>query len=626
MSLKAIKDQLDIIVAIVGIFFGTIIISLYYAINLGQYDIGFVLLIASIIYLLLRNKFKKTTFTPLKSNHRVRLLLNIIFFTIFSITLLICHTQLYCRPPSYLILISLLVGIIAVEILYFKEGDPVWSILLKILLLSANIRAGIFYNFPSIMGADAYWHAKIAQLITNMGFVLPSEISGKYHDIPISHIFISITQIVNQIDIKDALFCSFGLINILSTIFIYLIGKKLAGPQVGLLATLLINVTAFIIVKGAMNINPGSLVLGYFVLILYLLFKEKHKFINSSLIIFITLLLIITHQLSTFVVFISLTSICLSKYAYKCIYKHKGSVNVDITYILLFATALQSHWMYFYVSTDQTFFDSVLGPLIGVLQSGTEFGNEAAITAAVHCSMLTRIFFHIPYLILLFFAIGGALLWLSSKDDKKFSVVTVVIVLYIFVYGIPVFAIRNMLPGRWLAPLSVFLVMLASAYILKTISLIKSNPNKVFAIFSIVFIFSVFTMIITPPSIDNPLCIKEGSSPRSQFKYNEIYAVTTINDVYNGTIKTDYSYLSGIFRQIAIKSIVKAFDIDYVAHSTQEENGTMVILRRCALKEPIRIPGSENQLLPKEFFDRFESTNYDLTYNNGEVSGYLSRG
>jgi hypothetical protein len=140
---------------------------------------------------------------------------------------------LYFRPLSYFILISLLAGIIAIEILYFKKGDPAWSTLLKILLLSANIRAGIFYNFPSLMGYDAFWHAKTAEIITNTGFVPPFEISGKYFYYPVAHIFISITQIVNQIDIKDAIFCSIGLVSIISTIFIYLIGKKLAGPQIG---------------------------------------------------------------------------------------------------------------------------------------------------------------------------------------------------------------------------------------------------------------------------------------------------------------------------------------------------------------------------------------------------------
>ena len=57
MSLKAIKDQLDIIAAIAGIFLGIFIISLYYVINLRQQDIGFVILSASLIYLLLRSKF-----------------------------------------------------------------------------------------------------------------------------------------------------------------------------------------------------------------------------------------------------------------------------------------------------------------------------------------------------------------------------------------------------------------------------------------------------------------------------------------------------------------------------------------------------------------------------------------
>ena len=156
---------------------------------------------------------------------------------------------MYFRPISYFILICLLTGIIAIEILYFKEGDPVWSILLKIFLLSANIRAGIFYNFPSHMGYDAYWHAKIAELTTNTCFVVPFEISSQYFSYPILHLFISITQIVNQIYIKDAIFCSIGLVSIVGTIFIYLIGKKLAGPQIGLLATLLANVTNSIIVR-----------------------------------------------------------------------------------------------------------------------------------------------------------------------------------------------------------------------------------------------------------------------------------------------------------------------------------------------------------------------------------------
>ena len=629
-KIKNVFENIDIIAAIAGIFLGTFIIYLYYAINLRQQDIGFVILIASLIYLLLRNKFKKAAFTPLKITHRVKLLLNIIFFTIFSITLLIWHTQLYCRPLSYFILISLLAGIIAIEILHFKKGDPAWSVLLKILLLSANIRAGIYYNFPTIIGGDANKHAETAELITNAGFVPPFEITAKTFYYPIFHIFVSITQLINHIDIKDALFFSIGLVSIISTIFIYYVGKKLAGPQIGLLATLLANVIASILVRG-INFNPGSLVLCYFILILYLLFKEEHKLINTSLIVFITLLMIITHQLSTFVVFISLISIYLGIRAYKVIYRYKETVVINTTYILLFAIALQSYWMYTYEYPGVSFFDFVLNPLVRVLRSGTEFGNEMAITGAVYYSTLSNILFHFGYLILLFFAIGGALLWLSSKEDKKISIVSAVIVLYIFVYGIPVFAVRNMLPGRWFPFLSVFLVMLASAYIFKAMQLIKSNPNKTFAIFTIICILSFFMVTAPNSNKDNPLYAKERCV-RTMFKDSEITVITTINNLYNGTIKVDYSYAGSIFRQMTIKSKVTPFDVDYVASRTQEENGTMVILRRCALKEPVSIIDREgfagrykHQLLPKEFFDRFESTDYDLVYNNREVLGYVSR-
>jgi hypothetical protein len=640
MSLKAIKDLLDIIAAIAGIFLGSFIISLYYVINLRQQDIGFVILSASLIYLLLRSKFKKGDFTPLKINHRGRLLLNIIFFTVFSITLLIWHTHLYFRPLSYFILICLLAGIIAIEILYFKEGDPAWSILLKILLLSANIRAGIFYNFPSLMGYDAYAHARIAELTTNTGFVVPFEISGKYFYYPVAHIFLSITQIVNQIDIKDAIFCSIGLVSIISTIFIYLIGKKLAGPQIGLLATLLANVTNVIIVRGITNITTGSLVLCYFMLILYLIFKEdiKHKVINMSLIIFITFLMITTHQLSTFVVLISLTSICFAKIAYNYVYKHEEGVAISTSYILLFAVALQSYWMHTYMYPGQTFFDAVVGPFISVLESGGEYGSNVLIVGLEYQKpLLDTLLLHSSYLILPFFAIGGVLLWLSLRDNKKFSFVTAVIILYSFVYGIPLLGMRNMLTSRWVPLLSVFLVIVASAYIFENIELIKSNRNKIFAIFTIAVIFSFF--MITTPGInkDNPMVAKDTTC-RNQFKDSEASAAKTISNVYTGRIKVD-PLMGTCFSEIRASSVPRieskllfeGFGADYIASSTQEECVTMIMLRKCTSNEPISVEVSKLygvyriQSLPKEFFARFESNDYDLVYNNSGVLGYISR-
>lgn len=636
-GIKYIINNLDIIAGTIGIFLGIFIIYLYYAIHLQQQDIGFVILAASSIYLLLKNKFKKTSYSLPKINHREKLVLNILFFCIFSITLLIWYFQLYQRPLIYFILISFLTGIIAIEILYFKEGDSVWPVILKIFLISVNIRAGIFYNFPSIMGYDAYWHAKIAELITNTGFVPPIEISHNYFYYPIFHIFLSIPQIVYQTDIKDAIFYSIGIISIFSTIFIYIIVNKIAGPQAGLLATLLANITNFSIIAGIANITPGSIVLLYFMLILYLLFKEEHKFINTSLILFITFLMIITHQLSTFVVFISLTSIYFGKHLYKVIYN--GRADAGITYILLFAVGLQSYWMNTYVTPSASFFDSVVGPLIHVLQSGGEYGSNVLIVGYEYQrTLLDTLLLHSSYLILPLFAIGGVLLWLSLRDDKKFSIVIAVVILYLFIYGIPLMGMRNMLTDRWQPFLIVFLVMLASTYALKIIQSIKLNPSRIFAVFIIVFVFS-FIMITTPGiNKDNPIAAKD-TTIRNQFKYSEIYAARMINNVSPEGIRIDSQFSTGFifygtnassYFNILHESNIFGFNMDYINSVIREEKGTMIILRKSTLNEPISVSDpklygvSKALLISKEFFDKFDTYYYNLIYNNGDVLVQIS--
>ena len=76
------------------------------------------------------------------------------------------------------------------------------------------------------MGYDAYFHANMARIITSTGFIAPFQISDKYFYYPLAHIFISATQIIGKVDIKDAFFYSIGFANIFITAGIYLIGNK----------------------------------------------------------------------------------------------------------------------------------------------------------------------------------------------------------------------------------------------------------------------------------------------------------------------------------------------------------------------------------------------------------------
>lgn len=630
-----LTENLDVILSVIGFSLGLFIVSLYYLIDLNQKDIGVAILSSCLIYIIFRKKFKsEASISPGKD--RLKSLLGLSFYIIFLICVLIFSMNLHYRPMSYFILVCALAGIIASEILYIREGDRVSSILLQIFLLSILIRVGIFYNFPSLMGYDAYFHANMARIITNTGFVAPFQISGKYFYYPLAHIFISVTQILGKTDVKDAIFYSIGLANIFITAGIYLIGKKLEGPQMGLLAALLINLNNHNIVTGIANITSGSLVLCYFIFIIYTIFSEKQEVKYTGLLLLITILMVLTHQLTTFVVLFALVTIYIGKYLHNHLYNNSPLRTTGFNYILFFIVSMQTYWTFTYVTSDTSFLAMVFKPLMEVFQAGAGYSSDELIVGSViNQDTLEVLLLHISYLALPFFSIGGVLAWLSREDLKKidkFSIALVVIILYSFAYGIPLLGMRNLLTTRWFPLISVFLVLVAASYILKLVSLFDLRKAKIPAIFIIMLLFS-FVMVTTPGiNKDNPLVAKE-TTVRNQFKDIEIQAIKTVSGKYSGDILMDSPYDSCLFYSDSgyNSSNARYFNIQQIKTGEIEGN-TMVLLRKSTLKEPISINDPDRygvnfiQELPGEFFNRFEARDYALIYNNEEVFAYVKEG
>ncbi len=624
--------SLDVILSVMGFGLGLLIISLYYIINLNQKDIGIAILSSCLIYFLFRNKFKSEAAISSRED-RLKSILGILFYLIFLTCILIYSMNLYYRPISYFILICVLAALIASQILYIREGDRVASVLLQIFLLSILIRVGIFYNFPSLMGYDAYFHASMARVITDTGFVAPIETSSKYFYYPLAHIFVSVTQVMGETDIKDAMFYSIGFASIFSTVAIYLIGKKIEGPQMGLLATLLINLNNHNIVAGIANITPGSLVLCYFIFIIYAIFSEKQSLRYTGFILLVTILMVLTHQLTTFVVFLSLVSIYAGRYLHNHVYKSLPIKTTSFNYILFFIISLQTYWMFTFVNPNTSFLEMVLSPLMDVLQAGASYSSDELIVGSGNNQeTLEVLLLHISYLALPFFAIGGVLAWFSRGDVKKvnkFSIALVVVILYSLAYGIPLLGMRNFLTSRWFPLISVFLVLVAASYMLKLVSLFNSKKAKVSAIFIIILLFS-FVMVTTPGiNKDNPLVAKD-TTVRNQFKEVEIEAIKTVTAKHSGNILMDSPYDSCLFYRDRgyDSSNATYFNIQHI--QTGEIDGNpMVLLRKSTVEEPVSINDPERygvnfiQKLPEEFFNRFEAYDYARVYDNEEVFAYL---
>lgn len=606
--------------------------------RINQHFIGFTIALTSLMYLVIRSRLKENTLQNVQLSSQQKYLLNIIFFVLIIVTAFLWYNQLYSRPLIYFVLVSLLSGLISIEIIFFSK-DNAWPILLKIFYVTFMIRMGIYYNFPSVMGYDAYFHIKIADIISSTGFVPPFEISYQYVNYPILHIFISITKIMSFIDIKDAVFYSIGLISIICMLFIFIFVKQIAGPRIGLLSVLLICFASQLIGIGITNITAGSLVICYFLMVMYLLLHSEGRISFLLLCQFVMFIMIITHQLSIFVVFLTLCLFTVSIFLFDTIFTTKNQL-FKFELLAIFGISMLLYWMYTPLYNNESFFKVTFGPFFDVLLNGGQYGSDILIVGPQY----VRPFFEtamlqISYLILPFFAIGGIFFWLSKKEGIKFSFAITAASLFLIVYAFPFSGIDNLLTDRWIPFLYIFLGILAAAYIIACTDLINSNRIKLVIIFSTIVIFSFFVIVTPAINKDNPLVAKD-TTIRTQFENNEIDAVTTIKSIHDGIIIVDPDFFSPFLlygtdnkaeKQTIIMNYVVSFSSEDELLKISENDRLLTLLRKSTLIEPVSLRANELSediyVRPLsesifEYFDRAE--NQDLIFTNGNVIGYYS--
>lgn len=627
---KSIFENLDVILGCVCALCGTGIFYLSLIGRINQLLIGITLIVSALMYLVLRSRLKETIFQNIHLFSKKKEILTIIFFVLIIVSSVLWYNQVYSRPFIYFLVVSFLAGIISIEILLFTKEDNAWPILFKIFFMTFVIRMGIYYNFPSIMGIDAYFHTNMANIISTTGIVPPFEISEKYVHYPIFHIFIAITKIVSFITIKDAVFFSIGIMSIACTLFLFIFVNRYAGPRVGLLSTLIFCITTQIIVTGITNITPGSLVLCYFLILICLLIdRERHPH-TLLLCLIIMFTIVITHQLSSFVALISLCLLAFGLLVFEHAFMTENKKISFKLFLALFGITMIFYWIYtplYYQNIS--FFEGVLAPFIDFLTLGGTYGNDLLITGHDYVRpYYETLILQISYLILPFFGIAGIFFWLSRRDEIKFSIAFTSGVLFFIIYAFPLLGSRDLLTDRWMPFLFIFLGIVAAAYILSGVELIKSITLKIVTIFVILTLLSFF--MITPPEInkDNPLVAK-NQTVRNQFKYSEVQAAETISQIHGKWLITDSSYQSLFFP--GKEYYVVGFESeDHLLEDAKEPN-SLIILRKSTLIEPVPLKASTlygdfyDDNLSKTSFEYFETAkNRNLVFTNGNIIGYQS--
>ncbi len=637
LTKNSILSYLDFYLSILGFCFGFFVFSLYYVIGMDQRDIGLTILSASLLYIVLRNKLLHHNYYIFQDSRSINLLLSSVFWILFTVTTYLLYTNLYFRPTLYFILISIMAGLIGVMILHHSSGESPFSILCMIATLSIQIRAGIWYNYPTFSGSDVYAHAATIDAIASTGHLLPFEIFGKYLFAPLSHIHVAVVQNFLQLDTFDSLFIV-AVIGSILIILVYYVGREIADSKVGLLAALLLSVTNSVILYAFQNFTPAVLAFCYFIIMFYFLnriiISKGNISINISLLICFTILLVFTHQLSTFAILVLIITLLCVHFVSSSTKQNTNKQNdLYINYLLIFIITIVFQWFYSLVTDQRSFFDFVFRPFYSSITEGGGDYNPIELMKGTFVpeSLLDSMISNIPFLIIPFFVIGGVYLWLAIKDDKKIQIILPIIVVYAIVYGFPMLGMRNLLVHRWMPFLSVFTCLVIAAYIISLATIHRTRLPQMFVIIGIVGFFC-FAMLITPGiNKDNPI-IRADTTARDTFTSSEVAGWGTIGTMGDKSIiKTDPSYT--ILRRADLESRGKytIMSLDYVQGLDPGDSpGSIIVIRLSGFEEPLLFPTGQRGIsrairLPEDFLKKFNLPRYDLVYSNDQVLGYISK-
>ena len=255
----------------------------------------FALFAACALYVALRTKPASGAVVSLaqlssQAESRAHKAVNIVFVCFAGAGVVVQSSTVYSRPVLFLVLASVLVALIGIEIAITADTRHVPSVLSKIIIVGILIRASAYFEFPSAISFDPYYHLGFIQYILDHGYI-PAQVapysSLEYIYMPMMHLLIAAVSLSTGIGLHNSYFF-LGVIECIGVVFIYLIGRAAVNERTGLLAALLL-VLANQFVFWGVNITPLTLGIVLTLAALVVLFLVP----RNDLVSFVVLLIVV---------------------------------------------------------------------------------------------------------------------------------------------------------------------------------------------------------------------------------------------------------------------------------------------------------------------------------------------
>lgn len=628
MAIKIFLDRLDTVVSILGLVLGLIIMALYLISPTVQLlSLGGALFCASLLYLILIPKMAtdQNTFNLGNSNE----ILGSVFYLLFAMSMLVFYSS-ESRTLLYFILISSCAGLIAILCLNVTTKRDVIVQIFNIVLLSLNIKLTKFYFYGG-SGVDYWTHLKMNGLLSQIGNI--GVLFDKEMSFPMMHINVAITQILSNVGIKDASMYSITIPLIISSVCVYFVARELFNEKIGLLGMLIVNVTDYHAWWGsAPQTTSYGVILFFFVI--YLLYKflksERRKMYFVILFVFL-FTLISAHAVSSFILLMTIFGLFVGSVLYAHLYD-RNKKFIPLTILLVYAILLIHQWLIAIYSdiSELSFFDVIVRTLDLYLGEYASFLNRpeaVAEYAALLPPLYERLINSMGLSILIFMAIIGSLIWLSSRHRmiETFSIIICVVILLGITFGFPLFGIRNIIPHRWFAFEYFFLSIMAafSAYYLFYRTNSKQRIYILMILFSCLSFFMLTSTSNNLTNLDSPLWLQETSISTS-YTFQEVYGAETLTH-HSGSVFSDSRYGTSV---IGVNCGLQHSSFD--SEDLSKRIGSIFIWRDYMKERPIQMftiidgyykPVESDVVLGEDYLrylDRFQKV-----YKNDDIVGYF---
>ena len=461
--------------------------------------------------------------------------------------------------PAYLLTGAIGAAILA-QTLLVEETELSPSMILAQLLVSAVvIRLSALFVTPGFVGVDIWTHVPdFVEGIAQTGSL--SAISeSKYSMAPFYHTIGAIGTLVFGAA-RPAIYLTMGLLVPLSALLVYATTTLLLPVRWGLVAATLYAFSDQFI-RWGLHVIPTSLGLVFFLGAVYCVTRLSTTDDSWLLgvLLAVSLAVVFTHQVSTAILLVFLTIASVAFVAASVLGSATtgpsrrsvvGLVGVSVSTLVVTLIS----WTLTTWTLDQPFLFRMIGVLRRTIASEAGFlnlaggGGGGASGGAASSGLLADL---IPFIewfgfaLLFSAAVVGGLAMLRADQPTSISATYILsaAAMFVVVFGLSLFGVRAILPGRWMAFMYALLAVMGAVGLAHLSG--RASKRVLLAVFVVLAVSYPMSMVVAQKAtLDSPAF--DETYPRYSYTESEIAAVETISTVYTpdgaADIDSDHPY------------------------------------------------------------------------------------